>query len=123
VAPSILRNLNEEPSYRTDDTFSGDRDYYQEVGPWNLARINSKILNNEKTKILILGGSNDSPLIPTLVEYHAWLTQLGIEHTFTILDGVGHEYRAILEGYGENSYAYWVSAFGWLSRICSKDIF
>jgi hypothetical protein len=62
-------------------------------------------------------------LIPTLVEYHAWLTQLGIEHTFTILDGVGHEYRAILEGYSENSYAYWVSAFGWLSRICSKDIF
>ncbi|RPH57001.1 MAG: hypothetical protein EHM81_12245, partial [Chloroflexi bacterium] len=42
VAPSILRNLGDEPIYRTYYTFDGDQDYYEEVGPWNLSRLNAQ---------------------------------------------------------------------------------
>jgi len=50
VAPSILRDMGEEPGYRTCYTFDDDQDYYEQVGPWNLAKLNAKHLRKEETK-------------------------------------------------------------------------
>jgi len=111
VAPSILRNMNEEPRYRTFDTFGEDQGYYEEVGPWNLAKVNAKILNNEKAKLLLLVGERDSRLLSSLYEYHDWLSKLGIQHTFAVIGGAGHDYRDILEGYKQNTFAFWTNAF------------
>jgi len=111
VAPSILRDMNEEPSYRTSDTFGDDNKYYEEVGPWNLAKVNAKILSKEQTRLLILAGEQDSRLLSTLNEYHAWLTKLGIKHIFHVVQGAGHDYREILEYFGRNTFAFWKSAF------------
>jgi enterochelin esterase-like enzyme len=112
VAPSILRNMSAEPTYRTQDTFSGDQDYYEEVGPWNLAKVNASFLNQDKTRLLILASEKDTQLLSTLVEYHAWLKKLDITHTFTVVNEAGHEYCIIQEGFGKNTYAFWASAFG-----------
>jgi enterochelin esterase-like enzyme len=111
VAPSILRDMSEEPRYRTYDTFGDDQDYYEEAGPWNLAKVNARILNKEKTKLLILAGEQDPPLLSTLGEYHDWLTKLGINHTFAVVDGAGHDYPQILEGYEQKTFEFWTSAF------------
>lgn len=111
VAPSILRDIREEPRYRTYDTFGDDQNYYEEASPWNLAKVNLSILNKEKTQLLILAGEHDSQLLSTLNEYHDWLIKLGISHTYTVVDGAGHDYRDILEGYKQNTFAFWTSAF------------
>lgn len=111
IAPSILRNLSEEPAYRTYYTFDGDQNYYEEVGPWNLAKLNARMLNEEKTKLRILCGEYDSRLLPTLHEYHEWLKKLNIEHTFITVKGAGHDYQEILEGYGQSTFTFWADAF------------
>lgn len=111
VAPSILRSLSEEPGYRTHDTFGGDQDYYEEVGPWNLAECNAEILREEQTRLLMIVGAQDANLLSSIKRYHEWLSKLSITHTVTIVDDVGHEYREILEGYGKNIYAFWTDSF------------
>lgn len=111
VAPSILRDMSEEPRYRTFYTFDDDQDYYEEVGPWNLARLNAKILGESKLKLRILSGEKDTRLQPTLLEYHAWLNNLDIEHSLIIIEGVGHAYQDILENYGKKAFTFWTDAF------------
>lgn len=112
VAPSILRDMNEEPSYRTSDTFVDDQDYYEKVGPWELAKGNANSLSKNKTQVLILAGEQDSHLLPSLYEYHDWLTQLCINHLFSVVGGAGHDYREIVEGNGKSTFSFWKSAFG-----------
>ena len=111
VAPSILRDLSEEPGYRTYYTFGGDQDYYEEVGPWNLARVNARKQKAESTNLRILAGERDSHLLPTLQDYHEWLKKYQIDHTFVTIKGVGHDYQDILEGYGQNAWLFWANAF------------
>lgn len=111
VAPSILRDMGEEPRYRTCYTFDDDQDYYEQVGPWRLAELYAKNLRQEKTNLRILSGEDDSRLQPTLNEYHEWLKELNIEHTFMVVEGAGHNYQDILEGYGEEAFVFWASAF------------
>ncbi len=111
IVPSILRNLNEEPVYRTYYTFNGDQNYYEEVGPWSLAKLNAKMLNEEKIKIRILCGEYDSCLLPALQEYHEWLKKLNIRHKFVTVKGAGHDYREIFEGYGQGIFTFWSNAF------------
>ena len=111
VAPSILRNMSGEPRFRTYDIFADDQDYYEEVGPWNLAKVNAKILSQEKIKIRILTGEQDSFLVSALAEYHDWLANLDIEHAFTVIKGAGHDYREILKEDGMNAFSFWTNAF------------
>jgi hypothetical protein len=85
---------------------------YEKVGPWNLAKLNATILNKEKTRLRILAGERDSRLQPTLHEYHEWLKRLNIGHALIMVEGAGHEYGDILEGYGQDTFAFWTSAFG-----------
>jgi hypothetical protein len=81
--------------------------------------VNERILSPEPATIVIFGasgglrrGEHDSRLQPTLHEYPEWLQGLDIEHELIIVEGAGHDYRDILEGYGQNTFAFWTSAFG-----------
>lgn len=111
VAPSILRNLSDEPLFRTSYTFDNDQSYYEQVGPWNLAKVNSNQLHAENTNLRILSGANDSNLQPTLHEYHQWLKELHIRHLFVGVKDAGHDYQDILERYGPENFKFWANAF------------
>lgn len=113
VAPSILRNLSEEPLYRTFYTFDGDQNYYEEVGPWRLAERNAEALKQAKTRMRILSGGQDRHLRATLEEYHLWLTNCKVEHRFTLLSDVGHGYQEIIENAGSAAFDFWTNAFSW----------
>ncbi|MBO3841076.1 MAG: prolyl oligopeptidase family serine peptidase [Candidatus Brockarchaeota archaeon] len=111
IAPSILRDLSEEPTYRTYYTFNCDQNYYEEIGPWHLAKLNARVLNWEKTKLRILCGEYDSRLLPALHEYHEWLKKLNVEHEFVTVKGAGHDYREIFRGYGQCVFTFWANGF------------
>ena len=112
VAPSILRDLGEEPIYRTYYTFDNDQSYYEQVGPWDLSKLNATKLREEKTNLRILSGASDSHLQPTLHEYDEWLKELNIEHKFIEVKDAGHDYQDILVRYGEENFSFWENAFG-----------
>jgi enterochelin esterase-like enzyme len=120
VAPSILRNLGDEPLYRTSYTFDNDQSYYEQVGPWNLAKLNAPVLREEKTHLRILSGADDEHLQPTLHEYDRWLKELNIEHLFIEVAEAGHDYQDILERYGDATFNFWAKAFGGLTPLAQK---
>jgi enterochelin esterase-like enzyme len=111
IAPSILRKLSDEPQERTYDTFMGDQNYYNEVGPWNLAKVNAGFFSTEKTNLAILAGEHDANLLAELIEFHSWLINLDINHIFEIVPDAGHDYAEILERYGQKAFSYWTNAF------------
>jgi len=112
IAPSILRNLGEEPIYRTYYTFEGDQSYYEQVGPWNLSKLNATILLGEKTTLRILSGACDAHLQSTLHEFDEWLKKLNIEYEFIEVKDAGHDYQDILVRFGEENFSFWKTAFG-----------
>jgi endo-1,4-beta-xylanase len=111
VAPSILRNLSDEPLFRTYYTFDNDQSYYEQVGPWSLAKINANQLRAENTTLRILSGADDSNLLPTLHAYHQWLEEFHIKHLFVEVKDAGHDYEDILERYGSENFSFWTNAF------------
>lgn len=117
VAPSILRNLSDEPLYRTSYTFDNDQIYYEQIGPWNLARLNAASLREKKTKLRILSGAHDWHLQPTLHAYDQWLKDSNIEHSFIEVEGARHDYQDILERYGDANFIFWANAFGDLTPL------
>lgn len=111
VAPSILRNLSDEPLFRTYYTFDNDQSYYEQVGPWNLAKANAHQLRAGNTNLRILSGTNDTNLQPTLHEYHRWLEEFHIRHLFVEVKDAGHDYQDILEKHGGENFNFWTNAF------------
>jgi enterochelin esterase-like enzyme/lysophospholipase L1-like esterase len=110
VAPSILRDLKDEPKERTFDTFGDDEAYYDANGPWALARENAAALRRGGA-IRLLAGDRDARLRATLVDFHELLTQLGIPHQFSEVKGAGHVYEDIVGGLGDEGFAFWRRAF------------
>jgi enterochelin esterase-like enzyme len=110
VAPSILRNLSDEPRERTFDTFSDDQAYYDANHPWSLAQTNVMALRRE-TVIRLLAGSQDARLRPTLLAFHEHLAALKIPHHFGEVPGAGHLYNAIINGLGNEAFTFWQQAF------------
>ena len=111
VAPSVLRDMNAEPEFRTFDTFAGDQAYYEEVGPWNLTRLNARILSHNRTLLKLIIGKEDGHLVSTLDEFHAWLINLGIDHEYVVIPGAGHDFAETILGDGENTFKFWANAF------------
>src|SRR5208337_337358 len=111
VAPSILRNLSDEPIERIVDTFGGDRANYNANGPWTLAEANADALK-KGTKIRLLAGDQDFRLQSAINSLHDPLTKLSIPHLFTQVKGAGHQYDVIIKGLGDGAFAFWKEAFG-----------
>jgi enterochelin esterase-like enzyme len=111
VAPSILKDLRDEPKERTFDTFFDDEAYYDANGPWTLARENAAALR-QGCVIRLLAGDQDARLRSTLTAFHDLLTQLGIPHEFTEVKGAGHVYKDIVERLGDGGLVFWQKAFG-----------
>ena len=111
VAPSILRNMSDEPKERTFDTFGDDQAYYDANHPWSLAQTNVSDLRLG-TAIRIFTGDQDARLRSTLLAFHEHLTKLEIPHQFTEVPGTGHLYQAIIAGLGNEAFTFWQQAFG-----------
>jgi enterochelin esterase-like enzyme len=111
VAPSILRNLGDEPIYRPYYTFDNDQSYYEQVSPWLLSKLNAAKLREASTHMRIITGADDSHLQPTLHDFHEWLKTLNIEHDFIEVENAGHDYEDILVGHGEENFSFWTKAF------------
>jgi enterochelin esterase-like enzyme len=110
VAPAILHDLEDEPRERTFDTFGEDEAYYDANGPWSLARQNAAALRRG-CAIRVLSGDQDARLRPAISEFDRWLADLGIPHAFSEVTGVGHVYKDIVGGLGDDGFAFWREAF------------
>lgn len=106
VAPSILKDMGQEPPERTQDTFFGDQRYYDAVGPWTLALANCPEVRRT-SRLRLLSGAADERLVPTLREFDALLKSLNIPHEFVEVARAGHDYRAIVDGLGGGYFAFW----------------
>lgn len=105
VAPSILQDLKDEPRERTFDTFGDDEAYYDASGPWTLARENADALRRS-CAIRLLAGDQDARLRSTLLAFHQLLTQLGIPHQFSEVEGAGHTYEEIVGGLEDGGFGF-----------------
>ena len=114
VGPSIKENLSEEPEIRTADTFFGDQTYYEQTGPWGIVKNNPAAIVAAKPMIQILGGSEDG-LEPVIKKFDEFLTASNIAHTFTEVQGAGHDYLDILGKSTTDPYLFWKTAFAEVS--------
>ena len=109
IAPAILRDLKDEPADRVENTFFGDQDYYDALGPWNLVLANAPELRRTSS-IRLLSGSLDTRLAPTIRDLDTRFTALDVDHDFFEVQDKDHEYPDIIDGYGDAYYAWWRAA-------------
>ena len=106
IGPAILRDLKDEPEDRIANTFFGDQDYYDALGPWALVLANGPELRRT-SQVRLLSGSLDVRLAPTIRDLDERFTALDVPHDFFEVQGADHEYPDIIDGYGDAYYAWW----------------
>ncbi len=110
-APSILRAMSQEPSYRTLSTFGTDeRDFYAQ-SPWYLFEQKGSQVASAKSTIRIVTAGKDPRLNETLADFVGMLKQKNIEVQTQEAPQAGHVYKQMIEELGDDNFAFWQKAF------------
>ena len=88
----------------------GDRAYFREVCPWEIAQRNAKAV--AKDSLVRVGIGDKDGTYALSVEFHDHLTRLGIPHDWHPLRGVAHEPMRTLTALGEGQWEFLRKAFG-----------
>lgn len=110
VAPSITKNLSDEPDIRTADTFFGDQAYFESTSPWGIVKSNHAAILAANPKIRILSGEQDG-LKVVIEKFDQTLTALNIRHEYVEAPSAGHNYTDILANIPTDAYLFWLIAF------------
>ncbi len=84
--------------------YGGDLEYYRKLSPWRLAEENAEALR-VKTRLRIIIGERDETLGFNR-SFHEHLEKLAIPHTFTVVPGIGHDPRAMLDALGDSFWKF-----------------
>jgi enterochelin esterase-like enzyme len=89
-------------------TFGGDLDYYRSQNPITVAEQQADAVRG-KVHLRIAVGARDNTG-PLNRAYSERLKKLNLDHTFTIVPGVGHDTLALLKGLGEANWVFYRTA-------------
>ncbi|MFZ9881494.1 MAG: alpha/beta hydrolase-fold protein, partial [Phycisphaerales bacterium] len=88
----------------------GDRAYFREVSPWELAAKHAEAIRKD-TLLRVAVGDRDGTFALN-EEFHEHLAALKIPHEWTPLAGVEHDPMQTLKALGEGNWAFYRKAFG-----------
>lgn len=106
IAPSILRDLSDEPE-EVGIPFGGSQYYFEEVGPWNLAKLNAQRFIHHKNRLRLLIGDKDNRLLESLRNYHIMLSGLKIPHSYKEIPEATHTYSEVATNCGDEFLSFW----------------
>lgn len=112
AAGPLSPDLSEAPRIREgedqallDDLYGGDIETYIAQHPWALAEgLEPGALDNTVLRLAIGALDNSSP---NKVVFHEHLEELGVDHDFFLVPGVGHQTQPLLEGLGEARWTFY----------------
>lgn len=81
----------------------GSKERYDADSPWTLVREKTDALKNLPLRLDV--GDKDFLLEPNR-KMHALLTELGVQHAYTEIPGVGHDPKRVWDAQGEALYAF-----------------
>ncbi len=90
-------------------TFENDTAYFNINSPSVLAGRNTDLLQG-RTRVRLLIGDKDS-LSDPLKAFDKRLTELKIDHQYSVAKGAGHDYMQVITNLGFNSFGFWKDAF------------
>jgi len=88
--------------------FGGDHGYFRAVSPWGLAEEYAQSDRDDLLLRVVIGEEDE--MLAVTHEFDAHLTALAIPHTFTVLPEIGHDTRAVLQGLGDDGWAFYREA-------------
>ena len=90
--------------------YGGDPAFFRSVSPRVLAEQHAEAIA-KGSLVRMVCGNRDETLAANL-DFHEHLDRLGIPHSWTVLDGVGHDPLRTLEALGDSNWGFYRTAFG-----------
>ncbi|MGI5818908.1 MAG: alpha/beta hydrolase [Armatimonadota bacterium] len=88
--------------------FGSDHGYFRALSPWVLAEQNADAVRAGPLLRVVIGEEDE--MLAVTREFVEHLTELEIPHAFTLLPGVGHDTRDVLQALGEDGWAFYREA-------------
>lgn len=114
--PPALRSIWDAIYHRM---FGGSPAAWHQRSPWDLARRNAERVREDLAIRIVIGsedgrdmGSSEG-LVPATRLFHGLLLDLGIDHEFEIVEGVGHDPRPLYDQVGLQGLRFHASRGGW----------
>jgi enterochelin esterase-like enzyme len=88
----------------------GDKGYFREVSPWEIAARNAKAIARDS--LVRIGVGDQDGTFALNVEFHEHIAKLGIPHAWHPLKGVEHAPLRTLQALGDGQWDFMRKAFG-----------
>jgi enterochelin esterase-like enzyme len=92
-----------------ESVWGSDPAYYLAQHPWTFAERRAEAVQAAHARVRIGVGSLDS-LLAMNQDFDAHLDALAIEHSFTVLPGLGHDPSAVLQAFGQANWDFYNAA-------------
>lgn len=93
-----------------ETVYGGDQAYFEAQSPWRLARSYTARRGPPLAVRLIFG--EQDPITPVNRRYAAHLDALGIQHELIVVEGAGHDPRAMFAGMGDTYWTFFAEMLG-----------
>ncbi|MBL0926711.1 MAG: prolyl oligopeptidase family serine peptidase [Phycisphaerales bacterium] len=90
--------------------YGGDMEFFRAVSPWRLAEQNAEKVTGSVLIRMAVGDRDETFAVNR--EFHERLESLKIPHQWRVIPGVGHDTLAVLDGLGDDRWAFYSAAFG-----------
>ncbi|MBD3275631.1 MAG: prolyl oligopeptidase family serine peptidase [Candidatus Marinimicrobia bacterium] len=104
--PETLRDKRQD-IFRT--VYDNDLEYCRQQSPWTIVREHAEAIQSIPHIRLLVG--EDDMLAAKNRDYHMLMDSLGIQHTYEMITGASHNYRAVLENMTGDPFAFYREAF------------
>jgi len=92
------------------EVYGNDQKYFIAQSPWVIAGENVDALNKSSIIRMAIGSLDET--LGNNQKFHARMEELGIEHTYTKLPGVGHKPFRVLTLLGKENWKFYRASFG-----------
>lgn len=93
-----------------DNVFSGDIEYARRHSPWTVLEENADEVR-DRTKIRIFVGADDG-LLDWNTNYHAMLSELGVDHEWGIVPDSPHDLELVMQNWQGDFFEHYRHLFG-----------
>ena len=96
------------------EVYGGKHENFRDVSPRRHAADNSALITRDSLVRIVIGSRDNT--FDNNLDFHNYLTDLGITHDWIVVEGVGHDPLGLLRAMGDQHWSFYREAFKDIAR-------
>jgi enterochelin esterase-like enzyme len=96
------------------EVYGGKQEHFRDVSPRRHAADNAALITRDSLVRIVIGSRDNT--FDNNLDFHNYLTDLGITHDWIVVEGVGHDPLGLMRAMGDQHWSFYREAFKDIAR-------